>query len=359
MRHRASVIVAIIAVLAASVLACAGPSPEPTPTPPPSAPTSTPTPTSLPPAPTPEAKEPNYSSTSLPLSLWYPETWAHEEMPDAVVFASSAGLLSAEDWSTGAAFAIFGAEFEEGQTIKDLIRQLLDESLLDEVATTDLQPIGIGDDRGVITSFEATPTDTSFELKGFVAGVEHNRQGYLFMGISVKEDWPEFGDTLEAMLRSVRFSDPAGTFTSEDLGLKIWYPEDWVLEEDNDQIVFATSRDVIDTGNLRTGAALMVRASSLGDACLEDWFEEEATLFTFDPGGPTSDISPQDIAGRDGLTFEMQGVPSGADSEIRGFAAAVEYEGWGYIFLGVAAVDEWTDYAPTLEEMLDSIEFLE
>jgi hypothetical protein len=350
---------AFVVLLCASILACAGPSPEPTPTPLPTTSAPVPTLTPVPPTPTPELKEPNYSSDSLALSLWYPETWVHEEMPDAVAFASSATLISSEEWETGAAFAVLLAELESGQTMKELIQELLEQSAFDEVQTSELQPVGIGDQRGVITNLEATPMDSSVDIKGFVAGVEHNRLAYMFMGISVKEDWPEFGDTLEAMLRSVRFSEPAGTYTNQDLGLKIWYPEDWVLQEDYDQVVFATSHDLIDTGNLETGAALMITGSSLGDACLEDWFAEEAASFTFDTGGPTSDISPQNIAGQEGLIFELEGVPTGSDSEIKGFVAALEHEDWGYIFLGVAAVDEWADYAPTLDEMMSSVEFTE
>jgi hypothetical protein len=356
--HRMALFVAVVVLLTSSILACTGPSPEPTATPRPSEPTPVPTPTTIPPTPTLEVKEPNYSSDVLGISLWYPESWVQEEMSDAVAFASSTSLWD-DDWETGAAFAVFVSDFEGEESIKEVIQQLLDESYLEDVVTTELQPTAIGDDRGVITSLEATPMDTSFELKGFMAGVEHNRLAYVFMGISVKEDWLEYGETLDAMLRSVCFIEPEGTYTSENLGLKIWYPEDWVMDEDYDQIVFATSDDVINTGDLKAGAALMVRSSSMGDILLEDWFEEEATLFTFDSGGPTSDISPQKVAGYDGLVFELEGVPSGTDTEIKGFVAAVEHEDWGYVFLGVAAVDEWADYAPTLEEMLSSIEFIE
>jgi hypothetical protein len=358
--HRMALFVAVVVLLSFSILACSGtgPSPEPTGTPPPSEPTPVPTPTAIPPTPTPELKEPNYFSDALGISLWYPETWVQEEMSDAVAFASSASLWD-DNWETGAALAVFVMEFEEGQTTKEAIQQLLDESYLEDVETSEFEPISIGDDRGVITSLEAKPMDTSFELKGFMAGVEHNRLAYVFMGISVKGDWAEYGETLDAMLRSVRFTEPEGTYTSEDLGLKIWYPEGWGMEEDRDQIVFATSEDVINTGDLEAGAAFMIRSSSMRDVLLEDWFEEEATLFTFDSGGPTSDVGPQKVAGYDGLTFELEGVPSGTDTEIKGFVAAVEYEGWGYLFLAVAAVDEWADYGPILDEMLSSVEFVE
>ena len=199
----------------------------------------------------------------------------------------------------------------------------------------------------------------STTIKGFVAGVEHNRRAYLFMGLSVKDDWPEFGETLEAMLRSVSFTEPEGTFTSEDLGLKLWYPEGWILEEEYDQVIFATSRDLIDSGELLTGAALMIERSSLGDARLVDWFKEELEALTFDEGGLTSDMAYRTVAGQEGLIVDLWGVPSGAASPVTGFVAAVAHEDWSYLLVGLTAVDEWSQYRPTLEEMLDSVQFPE
>jgi hypothetical protein len=146
MHSRAGAAVAIVVLLAVSILACVGPQPTPT-TPPPTT-TAVPAPTDVPTTPTPEAREPNYSSATLGLSLWYPDTWISEEMPDLVAFASSSALMSGEDWETGAAFAIMLGDIESGQTIKELIQQLIDESALDEVKTTDPRPVTIGQDRG-------------------------------------------------------------------------------------------------------------------------------------------------------------------------------------------------------------------
>jgi hypothetical protein len=352
MRNRAGATIAIILLLAVSILACVGSRPEPAPA------TPSPIGTPVPSTPTPATRAPNYSNSTLGLSLWYPDIWLLEEMPDVVAFASSSSLMSGEDWETGAAFAIMVGEMESGQTTKELIPQLLEESAFDDVKTTELQPVSIGENRGVITDLEATPMGTSFQLKGFVAAVEHNRKAYMFMGISVKEDWVEYSGTLEAMLRSVRFSEPSGIFTSEDLGLKMWYPEDWVLEEEHDQVVFATSYDLIERGNLSTGAALMVKGSSLGDTFLEDWFEEELKALTFDEGGITSDVAPLVIGSQEGLIIDVEGRPTGADNSVTGFVAAAAYDGWGYLFLGITAEDEWTQYAPTLERMLDSVQFI-
>ena len=352
-------VVAIVVLLSSSILACAGPSPEPTPTPSPPTATPIPTPTPVPPTPTPEVREPNYSNAILGLSIRYPETWISEEAPDMVAFATSSELISGDDWETGAAFAIIGAQMESGETIEDLIQQLLDQSSFDDIKTTELQPVSIGDESAVITDYEATPMDATVRVKGFMAGAEHNRFGYVFMGISIEEDWPEFGGILEDMLRSVSFTDPSGTFTSQDLGLKMWYPEDWVIEEDHDQLIVSTTHDLIETGNLETGAAFLVRGSSLGDARLVDWFEEELQALAFDEGGPASDVAPRTIASQEGLIIDLDGLPSGADTPIVGFAAGVDYEGWGYLFLGVTTVDDWQEYGPTLEEMLDSVQFID
>jgi predicted Zn-dependent protease len=358
MPGRAAATVAMIALLAVSVQACVGSVPKPTPTSPPPTSTSAPTATLVPPTPTPEAREPNYSSPSLGLALWYPATWIVDDMPEAVAFASSSELMSSEDWDTGAAFAVMLGGLEDGQTIKDLIRQQVEASAFEGVETIELEPVAVGDVRGVITYLEATPMGASTTVKGFVAGVERNRRAYLFMGVSVKADWPEFGDTLEAMLRSVRFTEPEGTFTSEDLGLKLWYPEGWILQEEYDQVVFATSRDLIDAGELLTGAALMIHRSSLGDASLVDWFKEELEALTFDEGGINSDMAYRTVAGQEGLIVDLWGVPSGAASPVMGFAVAVAHEDRGYLLLGITALDEWSQYRPTLEEMLDSVQFI-
>jgi hypothetical protein len=281
-------------------------------------------------------------------------------MEDGVGFASSSELIFTEDWDTGAAFAVMLGELEEGETIKELVRKLVEESAFEAVETTELQPLTIGDGRGVITDLEATPMGASIIIRGFVAGVEYNRRAYLFLGLAVKDVWPEFGDTLEAMLGSVRFTEPEGTFTSEDLGLKMWYPEDWILQEEDDQVICATSRELIDSGELPAGAALLIKRSSLGEDCLlKDWFLEELEALTFDEGGINSDMAYRTVAGQEGLIVDLWGLPGGATTYVVGFAVAVAHEEWGYIIVGISAEDDWSQYHPTLVEMLDSVQFME
>ncbi|MGB3903390.1 MAG: hypothetical protein WBB22_00560 [Anaerolineae bacterium] len=44
---------------------------------------------------------------------------------------------------------------------------------------------------------------------------------------------------------------------------------------------------------------------------------------------------------------------------MKGFVAAAECKGWGYLYLGVSVADGWAKYGPILEEMLDSLQFME
>lgn len=359
MRNRMVSIVTVVVLLFSSIVACGGPSQEPTPTSPPPTATPLPTPTPVPPTPTPEVREPNYSSATLGLSIWYPETWITDDTEDMAAFATSSELMAGEDWETGAAFAIIVHEMRSGETVEDLIQELLDQSSFDDLETAEFQPASIDDESGLIADYEAIPMGATSRVKGFIASVEHNRFGYVFMGVSVEEDWAEFGTVLEDMLSSVQFTVPAGTYTSRDLGLRVWHPEDWIIEEGRDQVIFATSRSLVDTGDLQTGAGFLVGGSSRGGADLVDWFEEELQAFAFDEGGPSSDMAVRTIAGQDGLIIDLDGLPSGSDTPVTGFAAAVGYDGWGYLFLGVTADDEWQEYGPILGEMLDSVEFTE
>jgi hypothetical protein len=304
-------------------------------------------------------REPNYSSATLGLSIWYPESWITDDTKDMAAFATSSELMAGEDWETGAAFAIIIHELRSGETVEDLIQELLDQSSFDDLETAEFQPASIDDESGLIADYEATPMGATNSVKGFIAGVEHNRFGYVFMGVSVEEDWAEFGTVLEDMLSSVKFTIPAGTYSSEDLGLRIWHPDDWIIQEGLEQVIFATSHSLVDTGDLQTGAGFLARGSSLRGAGLVDWFEEELQALAFDQGGPASDVVVQDIAGQDGLIIDLDGLPSGSDTPVVGFAAGVAYDGWGYLFLGVAAEDEWQEYSATLQEMLDSVEFID
>lgn len=303
--------------------------------------------------------EPNYTHSSLALSIWYPEDWAYDEAEDGVIFATSEALISGEDMETGAALAVMRERLEGGETIKDLATATLAELYFEELKTTDPQPHPVGDERGIIVRLEGIPEGGSVPLRGFLAVVERGDWGHLFLGVGVADDSSEHDEILEKMLRSVVFETVESIYSSDALGLTMWFPEDWVYEEDYDQVIFSNSAEVFETGDLESGAAMLVSGSSLPDMSLEEWFEDQAADLDFEWGGPTSDVKPRTIGGQSGLIFALEGIPAGSETPLKGFAAAADYEDWGYLFLGVSAADEWAQYGPLLEEMLCSVQFTE
>jgi hypothetical protein len=301
--------------------------------------------------------EPNYSHASLALSIWYPENWAYEEAEDGVIFGTSEALISGEALETGAAMAIMRERLEDEETIKDLAQTTLENLYFEELETSDPQPHSVGDQRGIIINLEGTPEEASVPFRGILAMVERGDWVYLFLGVSVIDDWSEYGDTLEKMLRSVVFEAVENVYSSDTLGLRIWFPENWVYEDDRDQIIFASSAGLFESGDLESGAAMLVSGSSLPDVSLEEWFEDQSADFDFEDGGPTSDIETRTIGGQSGLIFTLEGLPVGSETPVKGFVAAAEYGDWGYLFLGVSVVDEWAEQGPVLEEMLCSVQF--
>lgn len=148
------------------------------------------------------------------------------------------------------------------------------------------------------------------------------------------------------------------TYTNASLGFSMRYLEDWVYEEDEEQVIFATSQQVIEGDEMETGAAMLVMAQDLEGETIEDVVETVTSLVLSGEDIQRRDPEPRAIGGLDGTITTFEGTPEGAEVPMRGFLAAVEYEGWGYFFFGVSVSDEWPEYGSDLEAMLDSVGFM-
>lgn len=146
------------------------------------------------------------------------------------------------------------------------------------------------------------------------------------------------------------------TYTNASLGLSIWYPEDWVYEEEGEEVTFATSQEFIDSGEVETGAGLMIMAYELEGEAMEDTFEFFATLLS-DENVEFSDQESRTIGGQEGIIVTFEGTPEDSEVGAKGFLAGVEYEDWGYLFMGASVLDEWAEHGPDLEAILDSVRF--
>jgi len=149
--------------------------------------------------------EPVYTSPTLGISITYPEGWVFEEQGEQVMFATSEGMLSDAVLGDGAAMLVIGNELEDDLTFEEMVETILSELSSEEIEASDPKPLTIGGQDGIMLAFEGTPAgDTA--VSGFIAAVEHNRWGYLFIAFSVLDEWCEYESVLHTMLDSVEFT---------------------------------------------------------------------------------------------------------------------------------------------------------
>lgn len=131
-----------------------------------------------------------------------------------------------------------------------------------------------------------------------------------------------------------------------------------MYEEDDDRVIFVSSEGILQSGKLETGAAMLVSTSSLQEASLKEWFEDQVAEFDFESGGPAMEITPRTVRGRRVLIFALEAIPTHSETLVRGFMAATDLRDCGYFFISARVADEWPEYGPALEEMLGSIQFV-
>lgn len=350
----------IFALLARLLSGCMAPTPGPTAAPP--SPTSTPTPlapTRIPPSPTPEVLHPNYTNAATGLSIWYPDDWACEEFVEEVIFASSEEIIAGAELTSGAALMVTRSELEGASTIEELVETTLRELTFEQVDTSDCKPHTIGGRQGILVTLQGTPQGADVTMRGFLAGAEHEGWGYIFLAATMLHQWSEYGPTLETMLDSVCFRVSEGVYTSAALGLSLSYPEGWTYEEQGQQVIFGTSEEIISGAELETGAVMLIIGSPLEESGpVEEMFQMMLSEMPFGDM-EISDTKPHSIGGQHGILVTFEGTPAGEELPLKGFLAAAEHKGWGYLFLGISALDEWCEYEPVLDTMLDSVQFTE
>lgn len=149
-------------------------------------------------------------------------------------------------------------------------------------------------------------------------------------------------------------------YTNAAWGLSMWYPEDWVYEEGESQVNFASSEQLLTGEEAETAAWIAVdplgpagQGSLTIDLEMVCWMILDSFAEADRDRWDISDPQPRRIGGRDGceMTFEDR------QDNIRGFVAGAANAGWGYFFYAGSPVDEWPERGPDLETMLDSVQF--
>jgi hypothetical protein len=308
------------------------------------------------PTPTPEPELLAYLDPSAGISLWYPSDWVYEEFVDEVVFATSEQIIAGTELYSGAAMMLRTIDLEFSETVDDLVRKALAELPFNKPPNGGPRECTIGGERGVLVHVEGRPAGADVLMKGFVAAVEHQGRGYLFVAASILDEWPQHGPVLEEMLNNVEFSLDEPGYSSTSLGFEITYPDGWVVEEQGDTVIFATSQAVITGAELEGGAATVVIAERLGDGeSIVDMVEMVMSELSSDDF-VTGSSTPMRVGGHEGISIAFSGTPE-AYTSVRGFVVAVEHEGWGHLFIALSGAEEWCLYEPVLHDMLGSVQF--
>jgi hypothetical protein len=150
------------------------------------------------------------------------------------------------------------------------------------------------------------------------------------------------------------------TYTNAALGLSMWYPENWIYEEEKERVVFGTSQQVIAGGELTAGAGLTLFVDRLPDPGLESVGElcaGQASVFASNEM-EISEPQPRNIGGQNGAVVTLEGIPSLGETRIRGLIAATMWEDWAYTFVALSVAHEWDEYGALLERMVDDIHFV-
>ena len=315
-------------------------------------------PSPVPPTPTPVALTAIYTDADTGVSISYPEEWAYEEFVEQVVFASSARIIAGAELESGAAMMLSRTELTGSLTVEELVETTLQELSFYKIKTSDLKHRTIGGSDGILVTLKGSPTGGDVSMRGFLAGVEHDGWGHLFLAASILDEWSQHGPVLEQMLSSVEFQRIERTYTSPTWGFSITYPDGWLFEEQGEQVIFVTSENIFAGTEFETGAAMLVIGDELGDGQTFEEMVEMILSELLSEDIATGGREPLWIGGRDGIFISFEGTP-GEDVRIRGFLAAVEHSRRGYLFVGFSVLDEWCDYGPVLQTMLDSVQFAE
>jgi len=148
-------------------------------------------------------------------------------------------------------------------------------------------------------------------------------------------------------------------YTNEQIGLSMDYPADWYMEEDEGDsttsVIFSTEED-FDPGQV-DGAGFGLIAVDLEGAITDveelwDLFAGEAS----DEDTQIGDPEPSTVGGQDAVG----GSYASTADDAYGRLTMVIANDYGYVFLAVVSpVDDWEDYEPTFNALLDSVEFSE
>ena len=156
---------------------------------------------------------------------------------------------------------------------------------------------------------------------------------------------------------------PWTTYQSQDLGVSLRYPGEWLFAEDASlrQVIFALEQADLRVTEFLSGTSLAVFVSPA-----DEWGVDTAEQVLQQTGQALSqtftavqlgEIQPYTIGSQNGRWMTIKGE-FGREVQLEGWLAAAVVYDHVYAFAAAAPVDEWPQHQSTLQDMLDTVELL-
>ncbi|MDH4209232.1 MAG: hypothetical protein OEV76_10190, partial [Anaerolineae bacterium] len=155
--------------------------------------------------------------------------------------------------------------------------------------------------------------------------------------------------------------DAWANYQSEQLGVSLRYPQNWLLNEQADvnQVVFAPAAEDLQVAEFLTGTSFAVTVNTTAafgtespDVVLDNLAEFLAGTYEQLQFG---EVLSAPIDGQEGALMYVEGEFSRPGVPLKGWVAAVVADEHVYVFSAAAPVEDWPAYETTLRAMLESV----
>lgn len=148
------------------------------------------------------------------------------------------------------------------------------------------------------------------------------------------------------------------SYTNQEMGFSLSYPEKWVYEEDEESVTFASSQAVLDDGPNQDGAGVVVLSlSSQGlppsPAEFVNYFIENGEWGKLQSIPLVSELT---ISGYPAASTELSFLDEVDDATYHLKITAILKKDGYLVLVGVCREDTWSQYQATIHRMVDSVE---
>lgn len=149
-------------------------------------------------------------------------------------------------------------------------------------------------------------------------------------------------------------------YTNAEKGFRLSYPEDWVYEESEDSVTFASSQEILDQGPESGGAGLVVLylPSSLLPSSPAELIYYFAGSGEWGNTEIIGQVSESKVSGYPAASAELSSFDQMEGLAYHMTITAILTPDTYYVMVGVSKEDTWSAYQAILQRIVNSLEIL-